>query len=363
MTAIEQTEAWILDRRCAMHCLKCDGALKEKFDTAESETRNFLVDTLCGCKVDDFAAHPPLLWLVALLDRAGYEQFIAGIARFAPYSRDVAWQIIHLSQDNKGSWAFAMDPSRKVSFQPRFHLHPAVAPLLLAATVRQETETEDVLRLFDYFEPVATDYPVLKKALPAWHEQLARRAEAKMASEALARADWLRRQEEERIRKLEFKAIEARGPLAMISAILGATSLDGGNCSDRWARISERDLRLIPQDLLLQVVAKISCHPSARIWSGLRSRIEHLEKSRAHAVDRSVSLAKLQDRSLNERLQCACATRWSLTYFPEEWAEEAIRCASRIPLPLRTAMLSKLGRLRRRSRWRDVRLLLLSQTS
>ena len=378
MSAIEQAIAWMdLDKRCGgygAHCVKCDAVLQRKFDTAESDTRNSLADTLCGCKLEDFAAHPPLLWLVALLNTARYEQFVAGIASLAPYSRVTAWQIIRLSENNKGNWCFMLEPYRKALFKPRFHLHQAVAPSLLAATIRPESETEDVLALFDYFEPVAMDYPVLKQALPAWQAELVRRAEARKASEVQAKADWLRRQEQERVeaaqraaewakRELEFQAIEARGPLAVMSALLAAPSLGGWDCSERWARISEKDLATIPREILLQVVSKISSHHPARIWSGLRSRIEHLQKSRAHTEDRRACLAELQELPLAERLQSACASRWSLTYFPEEWAEEALQGASQIPPPLRDAMLSKLKRLRRRSRWRDARVALLSQAS
>jgi len=50
-------------------------------------------------------------------------------------------------------------------FKPRFHLHPIVAPLLLEASVRLGTETEDALELLNYFEPVASEHPILQKAL------------------------------------------------------------------------------------------------------------------------------------------------------------------------------------------------------
>jgi hypothetical protein len=47
MTHLEQAINWMeLDKRCgaiADHCLKCDAILKERFDTADAQTRNFLV--------------------------------------------------------------------------------------------------------------------------------------------------------------------------------------------------------------------------------------------------------------------------------------------------------------------------------
>jgi hypothetical protein len=374
MSAIEQAIAWMdLDKRCGgygAHCLKCDGVLQRKFDTADSDTHNFLADTLCACSLEDFETNSPLLWLVALLNSARYEQFVAGIASLAPYSRDTAWQIIRLSENNKGNWCFMLEPYRKSLFKPRFHLHPAVAASLLAATIRPEAEIEDALALFDYFEPVAMDYPVLKRALPAWQAELDRRAEARKATEARAKADWMRLQEQKRIkaaewanRESEFRTIESRGPMAVMSAVLASPSLGGWGCSDRWARISEKDLDTMPQEILLEVVKKISSHHPSRIWLGLRSRIENLQKSRAHAEDRHACLAKLQELPLPERLHSACASNWSLTYFPEEWAEEVLQGASQIPPPLRNAMLSKLTRLRQPCRWRDVRQALLRQAS
>ena len=163
MTTIEEAIKWMdLDKRCGGyggHCLKCDEGLRRKFDTTDSETRNALAEILCSCTLEDFEKHQPLLWLVALLNTARYEQFVTGIAKLAPYSPERAWQIIRLSEHNKGNWCFVLEPYRKVQFKPRFHLHPTVAPMLLAATIRVGSETEDAIALLDYFGPVVALIP------------------------------------------------------------------------------------------------------------------------------------------------------------------------------------------------------------
>lgn len=367
MTTIEEAIQWMdLDKRCggyAGHCLKCDGVLLRKFDTAESDTRNALADIMNASSLEDFEKHQPLLWLVALLNSARYEQFVAGIAKLAPFSLERAWQIIRLSEHNKGNWCFVLEPYRKAQFKPRFHLHPTVAPMLLAATIRAGSETEDAIALLDYFGPVVDSHPILQKALPLWRAEKARREEER-------KAEWLRQQAQQRIedeqrearwadRHVEFQRIEADGPAAILRAVLEAPSLSAWDCSESWAKIPEAALNSLPQETLDQVAHKIASQPRSRFWSGLRSRIEHLLKSRTHSAERSECLSKFEGLSLAEKLRAACDSRWSLTYFPETWAEQIIGETSGISPELRTRLLSKLIRLQRRSSWRTVRQLLL----
>lgn len=368
---IEAAIRWMdLDKRCggyAGHCLKCDGVLLHKFDTAESETRNALADVLCDCSLEDFEKHQPLLWLVALLNTARYEQFVAGIVKLAPFSSERAWQIINLSEHNKGNWCFAVESYRKAQFKPRFHLHPTLAPLLLAATIRLRKESEDAVALLDFFAPVAATHPALQEAIPLWRAARERREEER-------KAEWLRQKERERIeaeqrkaewaaRETEFQAIEAIGPAAILGFVLKAPTLNAWDCCERWAKIPETALSGLPQEILGQVAHKIDSQPHSRLWSGLRRRIEHLLKSRAHSAERSEWLSQLDRLVLTGKLQAACDSRWSLTYFPENWAEQIIREVSSVSEELRFRLLSKLMRLQRRSSWRTVRKLLLQLES
>lgn len=367
---IEEAVKWMdLDKRCggyAGHCLKCDGVLLHKFDTAESETRNALADILCACSLDDFEKHPPLLWLVALLNTVSYEQFVAGIAKLAPFSSERAWQIIRLSEHNKGNWCFSLEPYRKTQFKPRFHLHPDIAPLLLATTIRAGSETEDAIALLDYFAPIAGSHPDLQQAIPLWRAARERREEER-------KVEWLRQKEQERLeaerrkaqweaREAEFHSIEINGPAAIVRAVLDAPSLNTWDCSERWAKIPETALRGLPKDMLDQVAHKIASQPHSRHWSGLRSRIEHLLKSHAHSLERNECLSKLDCLPFVDKLRTACDSKWSLTYFPESWAEQLAHETARISKDLRVGLLSKLVRLQKRGRWRDVRNLLLRKT-
>jgi hypothetical protein len=367
MTTIEEAIKWMdLDKRCggyAGHCLKCDGVLLHKFDTTDSETRNALADVLCGCSLDDFQRHQPLLWLVALLNTARYEQFVAGIAKLAPFSLESAWQIIRLSEHNKGNWCFALEPYRKAQFKPRFHLHPTLAPSLLAATIRPGTESEDGVALLDFFAPIAATHPVLREALPLWRAAREHREEER-------KAEWLRQKEQERVeaeqrkaqwaaREAEFRAIEAGGPTMILRSVLEAPTLDTWDCCECWAKIPETSLNGLPREILDQVAHKIASQSHSRHWSGLRSRIEHLLKSRAHSADRSAWLAQFEYCPLLERLRTACGSRWSMTYFPANWAEEVLQEPTALPVDLGLQMLSKLMRLRRRGPSREVRRLLL----
>jgi hypothetical protein len=366
MSTIDEALQWMdLDKRCGGpegHCLKCDGALRQKFDSADSVTRNTLASILCSCTVEDFLKHQALQWLIALLDVPSYERFVAGIARLAPYSPQLAWQIIQFSHRNKGNRCFMLGPERVSRFKPRFHLHPAIAPALLAATIRPGAGAEEVITLLDCFEPVANDYPVLKQALPLWRAELVRREEER-------KADWLRHQEQDRAeaakrqaertaREQEFLAVEARGTLAVINAILEASGWGSWDCPDRWAKTPEKELALVAPELLGQVIQKVGHQPPSRHWNGFRNRIEHLLKSRAHAAERSAWLAQFEGRSSPEKLHAACNTRWSLTYLPDNWAEETIKNAAVLPEDLKARMLTKVSRLSRRSPWRTVRRML-----
>lgn len=370
MTTIDDALKWMdLDKRCggyAGHCLKCDAVLHRKFDTAESETRNSLADILCSCTLEDFEKHEPLLWLVALLNTARYEQFVASIAKLAPYSRERAWQIIRLSEHNKGNWCFVLEAYRKAQFKPRFHLHPTIVPLLLVATIGAGTEAEDAIALLEYFLPIANTHPVLKNALPLWREEQAHR-------EAARAAEWARQAEQKRIeeerlraeaaaREAQYQAIEDQGTDAILCAIRDAATLAAtlaASCPVRWARLPETTLRAVRGELLAEVTRNLSNRELSRSWRGLSHRIIHLLKSEARAKDRITYLQRLENLPLLGKFNEASNSRWSLTFFPEVWADEVIEQAALIPDELRIRLLSKLMRLRRKGPWRAARSVLM----
>jgi len=130
---------------------------------------------------EDFDDPRPLFGLVILLNQSEFDQFIAKITQRAPLDGALAWQIIRLSSNNSSQWFVDRGTA---PFQRQFHLHPTIAPLLLQAAIRSGSESQDLIALFDYFEPVARDHPILRDALPLWHAELERRKREQEAREA-----------------------------------------------------------------------------------------------------------------------------------------------------------------------------------
>jgi hypothetical protein len=295
-----------------------------------------------------------VLGLVILLNQSEFDQFIAKFAQRAPFDDSLAWRLIRTSSVNSSQW---FTKRGTAPFQRQFHLHPAIAPLLLQAAVRPASQSQDIIALYDFFEPVARDYPVLRDALPLWHAELERRAQERKAREERENAERLRQEERRAARLSEFNAIQYSGPAAIIRALADTPPSCPWDYPENWTWISEQKLRCVPQDSLEQALQKISSHPDVRCWRSLAHKIRNALRT----VKRSAELAELERLPLTEKLQVACDSRWSLTYFPENWAEQIIREASSVSDELRIRLLSKLMRLQRRSLWRTVRQLLLRQ--
>jgi hypothetical protein len=145
-----------------------------------------------------------------------------------------------------------------------------------------------------------------------------------------------------------------------MAAILETKSLQGWDGPSDWAGMSEKQLTVLPRELLEQVVLKLRAQSPQRPWIGLCRRIEHLLKSQAHTAERNRWLAELEAQPLAHRLQSASESRWSMTYFPDSWAIQCVEDASVLSADLKSRLSSKLSRLRRRSPWRDFRKLTTS---
>jgi hypothetical protein len=87
-----------------------------------------------------------------------------------------------------------------------------------------------------------------------------------------------------------------------------------------WAWISDGNLRCLPQALLEQALPKIASHAATRPWRSLAHKIRNVLKT----LKRSAELAQLDLSPLCDKLRAACDSRWSLTYFPESWAEQIL---------------------------------------
>ncbi len=363
MAAIERAIEWLEQNKgCGWDCLKCNYGIRLKFEKLDQGSRKLIVDAISSCDVPTFEKHRQLLWLLALLDDAEFEGFVSKWAERAPFDPRLAWQIIHLSVGNQGVWRFNIR-CRPPAFRPLFHLHSAIAPSLLAATVRPEAQREDAMHLLDYFEAIANRHPVLEQALPAWRAELERR-------ELERKAELLRQKEREQreierckaeaaAQEVRFQAVEGEGPAAVLRAVADAAPAIASACPERWAKIPEKALSLLSDDLLEAVVQRLSGERMSPAWHGLTKRIVHLRKSRARSEERRAYLCQIEQSALPEKLKRACESRWSLTYFPEHWASAASEQVDQIPDDLRTRLRSKLLRLRRRGHWRDLRRLLV----
>jgi hypothetical protein len=352
--AIEWSEQY---KGCGWACVKCNFNLRLKFEALDAQERTPIVEAIHSCSLEDFEAHQQVLWMLALFTDAEFDQFARKWASRAPFERRTAWHIIHLSSSNHGSWRFGIPIQPATWFKPHFHLHPSLAPVLLAATLRADTETEDAVALLEYFEPIAHAYPVLKDALPLWRREQTRREDDR-------KAEWARQAERTQIekerlkavtavREAQFQAVEASGPEAVLRVIRDSASL--ADCPFRWARLPETTLGSVSQDILDQVTSRLAAERVSRGWRSLHRRIVHFLKSRTHSTERKTYLSSLEHLPLLKRLDVASQSRWSLTYFPEEWAEEVLLNISGIPSDLRQQLLAKLMRLRRQSAWRRVR--------
>ena len=353
MNAIQQAiELLGLDKRCPRFCMMCDLGLQERFNSAGNEVRKSFVDALVECDWEDEGKLRATLGLVALLSKVEFEQFIAGLAQRAPIDASLAWRIIRASSVAPSQWFMERG---KAPFQRQFHLHPTVAPLLLQAAVRPDSQSADIIALFDFFGSVANEYPVLRDALPLWRAELERRAQERKAGEERENAERQRQEEKRAARLSEFNAIQYRGPAAMISALADSPPSCPWDYPENWTWITGEKLRCLPQDSLCHALEKISNHAKGRRWRSLAHKIRAALKT----ITRSAELAKYEHLPLNDKLLAASDSRWSLTYFPESWAVQIAENSSVVSEELRTRLLSKLMHLQKRSAWRIVRQLLL----
>ena len=363
MTAVEQqTKSLGLDRRCSGFCRKCDLSIQDRFDSASEETRRTFLDALASCEGTDFDNPRPILGLVTLLNPSEFDQFIARMVQRAPFGASLAWQIIRGASTDNTLWFMGRGTS---PFQRQFHLHPAIAPLLLDAAIRPGFEESDAVGLLDYFAPIASINPVLIRALPRWRAakereeaehraELSRRAEqARLEAEAV-RAKWA-------AREAEFQIVESCGLSAIVNAVVAASSLKAWDCSERWSELLKAQLSLLSQEDI-QTLARTLARRSRRgPWRSLYAEI-HVRLSNARSAERLEWLADHESLPLTEKMSAACESKWPLTYFPESWAVQFIHEALDISDGLRDRMLSRLMRLQRQSPWLAVRRLLLRRT-
>ena len=326
----------------------CDLGYQERFDSISPEVRKSYIEALAFATGDDFINNKPVLGLISLLNETEFECFIARLASRAPFEASLAWNIIHLSSHGLGSWFFERG---KAGFQRCFHLHPKIAPLLIQAAIRPDSEEKDIIALFDFYGSTAADYPVLRAAQPIWNAELIRREQERIFHEEKKQSE-LRRQEIEKLEWIgKITAITNEGPAAILQTLANASTLKTWRFPVYWADIPDFKLRDLSSDLLMQALSSLCNHAEARCWRCLAHKVQ----GAIQTIKRGAEVDRLDSLSLMERLQAVCNSRWSSTYYPSEWAEELLLVINEIPVELQKDLRAKLMRLNSRGPWRTVR--------
>ena len=353
MTALRQSiESLGLDRRTCDFCMMCDLGYQERFDNVGNEVRKSFVEALASCTGDDFINPLPVHGLIALLNESEFEDFIARLARRSPFDASLAWNIIRLSSHGVGSWFVQRG---KAKFQRRFHLHPTIAPLLIEAAIRPDHEKEDILALFSCYESVAEEHPRLRDALPIWRAELKRRELERIAQEEREKVERLRLEAEKFEWMRKINAVTDEGPAAILRSLADASTSKFWRFPRYWADIPDFKLRAQNPSLLRQALETLAKHAEDRCWRSLAHKVQ----SAVQTLKRVIEVDKLHTLPLVERLQVACNSRWSLTYYPAEWAEEFLADSTGVSDELKKAMRAKLMRLQQRGPWRNLRKMLL----
>ena len=349
MTTLRQCiETLGLDRRTCNFCVMCDLGYQERFDNADPEARQSFVEALANFTKDDFTKPLPVLGLIALLNESEFDDFISRLAKRTPFEATLAWEIIRHSSHGVGSWFFQRGKAR---YQRCFHLHPTIAPLLIQAAIRPDKESEDIIALFDCYESVAEEYTLLRDALPQWHKELKRREQERINREEMAEVERLRQEAEQAEWMRKINAITYEGPAAILQSLAEALTLEDWRFPSNWGNISDVKLRAQPSGLLMQALVSLSHHANIRCWR----RLAHKVQSAIQTQKRANEIDQLAALPLIERFKAACQSRWSLTYYPTDWAEELLADTAGLSDELRANLLSKLMRIQRRGSWRCLR--------
>ena len=349
MTALRQCiEDLGLDRRTCNFCVMCDLGYQERFDSAGPEVRKSYVEALAACAADDFTKPLPVLGLITLLNEPEFEDFNARLARRAPFDASLAWNIIRLSSHGVGSWFFERG---KAKFQRCFHLHPTIAPLLIQSAIRPDREAEDIIALFGCFESVAEEYTALRNALPLWQAELERRNQKRIAREEKEMSNRLHQEAEQAEWNVKINAITNEGPTVILQTLVDSSNSLTWRFPGYWGQMSEVKIREQTSGLLAQALAALSHHSDVRCWRSLAHKVQ----SALQTQKRVIEIHQLTELPLIERLKAACNSRWSLTYYPTDWAEEILAGPDGLSDELRTNMLAKLMRLQQRGPWRNLR--------
>ena len=353
MTALRQCiESLGLDRRTCGFCVMCDMGYQDRFDNAGPIARKSFVEALANVTEEDFENPNPVLGLIILLNESEFDEFISQFAKRGQVDASLAWAIIRNASRGVRDWFFKRGTAK---FQRCFHLHPTITPLLIQSAIRPEHRSEDTLALFDYYESVANEHSVLSDALPLWHEELKHREQERIAQAEKDRLEKLRLEAEKFEWMRKINAITDEGPAAILQTLADASDSETWRFPGYWADMPDYKLRAQNTNLLTQALASLEKHTGDRCWRSFAHKV----RSAIQSLMRVIEVDKLDAFPLVERLHTACNSRWSLTYYPVEWAEELLADNAGVSDELQKTMMTKLTRLQQRGPWRNLRQKLL----
>lgn len=282
-----------LHQRTCDFCVKCDLSYQERFDKAGPKVRQSFVEALAAITKDDLTNPLPILGLITLLNQSEFEDFITRLAKKAPFDNAFAWAIIRLSCHGVGSWFVNRG---KAKFQRHFHLHPILAPLLIQSAIRPDHKAEDIIGLFDCYESLAQEQPVMRDALPLWYAELERRRQERIAREENEKAEQSRLDAEQAEWMRKINSITYEGPAAILGAMANASPSDARRFPCNWARITEPALRTLASDLLTQTLSALARQATVRCWRSLAHKVRNALQTQQRATEMA---SLLLSRSVN----------------------------------------------------------------
>lgn len=247
------------------------------------------------------------------------------------------------------------------------HWHPLLAPSLIDALLRDSPTQEIQNLVFSIFLPVAEVHPGLSDALSGYRAEQQRIFEWRQEAAEEAR---LEREFLEARRAETIPDLEKLGSVAMLQAVIDDWPQSFSFYPEAWAWQWIGELDSLPHFLLQNLRScYLSDPPGSGGWvelgSSLRKLIKGLIKEqrqqdrklrcRAREQRREMMISRIEGMPILERLRRVCETNFSVTYYPEQWATEAICEVDSIPTEVRQKLSQKMDRLRRKGPWKELR--------
>ena len=308
--------------------------------------------------------------ILPLLSPAEYRQFLESVTNQGPFENEDAWKIVYASWSNDFTLSShgRHDPldvrqadhyqelskllpkwdeernrfmreerEREERWEPEyrarprvdealhlFHWHPPLAPALIPSLLGNSPSESAILNVIGYFRPVADHYQELSKLLPKWEEERnrfmreEREREERSAQERRARQ---REAEEESARRVA--EIESLGLVDALKKIIADWPSSSDLFLSSWLTVSSKELDSLPESLVADLDRTCREHPRDP-WMTLLRQIRRAQLYAKRSAEREDELRGLDEFPVVQRLEVIDWSNWPLTYYPENWAAEAL---------------------------------------